>query len=146
MWRKLLLFIHYWGPSLRKIVSKYFKLIQDVSKYLIISQTSLKYFKVFQGMFLGVFNYIVNVKWMKGWKVNICGWTLFMITLMIMLAMMLTMMLNMVVAMTLNIMLALMLGISSMTSLPLLTSFTRSGLGFAWVLTMEFFHFFYDIC
>ncbi len=33
---------------------------------MIISQTSLKYFKIFQGMFLGVFNYIVNVQWMKG--------------------------------------------------------------------------------
>ncbi len=61
--------------------------------------------------------------------------------------MMLTMMLDMMVAMTLDIMLALMLGMPSITSIPLLTtSFTMSDLGFTWVSTMNFFHFFYDFC
>ncbi len=56
--------------------------------------------------------------------------------------MMLTMMLDVMVAMTLDIMLALMLGMSSITSVPLLTmSYTMSGLGFTWISTMIFFIF-----
>jgi len=46
-------------------------MFQKIFKYLKISHTNSRHFKIFQGIFLGqVFNYIMNVQRMKGG----CSW------------------------------------------------------------------------
>jgi hypothetical protein len=69
-------------------VSKYFKFNQYISKYL--KEFSLGKFS----------NYIMNVQWMKGWKMNVHEWTSSMMMLTMVLAVMLMMMLDMMIFMS----------------------------------------------
>jgi nitrous oxide reductase len=65
-WIDFFLCIHYWGPSLRKNISKYFeifqkyfKLIQDVSKYLKI------FLNISKNLLTSFPNYIMDLKRMN---------------------------------------------------------------------------------
>jgi hypothetical protein len=80
-WKQLPSFMHYEGLNSMKNIWKYFTLSLEISQ------------NISKNLFGQVFNYIMNVQLMKGWKVNVHGWTPSMMMLMIMLDMMLAMML-----------------------------------------------------